>query len=97
MCRQFRSRDCKNLDTFLHVTTRPIIETSSNMRFGCWDFHYEVGLWRTNTHTWRTNTHVANHHTLGASAHVWRINTYKALDKRRASPGREQSDADAWQ
>lgn len=41
MCRQYRSRDCKNIDTFLHVTTRPIIETSSNMRFGCWDFHYD--------------------------------------------------------
>jgi protein XRP2 len=40
MCRQYRSRDCKNIDTYLHVTTRPIIETSSNMRFGCWDFHY---------------------------------------------------------
>ena len=41
MCRQYRSRDCKNMDTYLHVTTRPIIETSSNMRFGCWDFHYD--------------------------------------------------------
>ena len=41
MCRQYRSRDCKNIDTYLHVTTRPIIETSSNMRFGCWDFHYD--------------------------------------------------------
>ena len=41
MCRQYRCRDCKNIDTYLHVTTRPIIETSTNMRFGCWDFHYE--------------------------------------------------------
>ena len=41
MCRQYRCRDCKDIDTHLHVTTRPIIETSTNMRFGCWDFHYE--------------------------------------------------------
>lgn len=41
MCRQYRCRDCKDVDTHLHVTTRPIIETSTNMRFGCWDFHYE--------------------------------------------------------
>ena len=40
MCRQYRSRDCVDCDTHLHVTTRPIIETSANMRFGCWDFHY---------------------------------------------------------
>ena len=40
MCRQYRSRDCVNIDTHLHVTTRPIIETSTNMRFGCWDFSY---------------------------------------------------------
>ena len=39
-CRQYRSRDCVNIDTHLHVTTRPIIETSTNMRFGCWDFSY---------------------------------------------------------
>ena len=41
MCRQYRSRDCVNVDTHLHVTTRPIIETSANMRFACFDFHYD--------------------------------------------------------
>ncbi len=42
-CRQFRTRDCTDIDTRLLVATRPIIETSTKMRFGCFDFHW-VGL-----------------------------------------------------
>jgi protein XRP2 len=43
-CRQFRTRDCVDIDTRLLVATRPIIETSAKMRFGCFDFHYhELG------------------------------------------------------
>lgn len=39
--RQFRTRDCKACDILLTCATRPIIESSSNLRFGCNDFHYE--------------------------------------------------------
>ena len=40
-CRQFRTRDCVDIDTRLLVATRPIIETSTNMKFGCFDFHWK--------------------------------------------------------
>jgi len=39
-CQQFRSRDCANCRFALLCTTEPIIETSSNMHFGCFDFGY---------------------------------------------------------
>ena len=42
VCRQFRTRDCLDVDSRLLVATKPIIETSSNMRFGCFDFHYHA-------------------------------------------------------
>jgi protein XRP2 len=42
VCRQFRTRDCVDVDSRLLVATKPIIETSSNMRFGCFDFHYHA-------------------------------------------------------
>lgn len=42
VCRQFRTRDCVDVDSRLLVATKPIIETSSNMRFGCFDFHYDA-------------------------------------------------------
>eukprot|EP00854_Cymbomonas_tetramitiformis_P009976 gene9976-11812_t len=40
MCRQFRTRGCSDCDTMLYCCTRPVIETSKKMRFGCMDFHY---------------------------------------------------------
>ena len=40
VCRQFRTRDIKNVDIALHCATRPVIETSKGLRFGCYDFNY---------------------------------------------------------
>lgn len=37
---QFRTRDCQNLDISLLCQTEPVIETSSNIRFGCFNFSY---------------------------------------------------------
>eukprot|EP00747_Dinoflagellata_sp_TGD_P164313 gnl/TRDRNA2_/TRDRNA2_184087_c0_seq1.p1 gnl/TRDRNA2_/TRDRNA2_184087_c0~~gnl/TRDRNA2_/TRDRNA2_184087_c0_seq1.p1 ORF type:complete len:347 (-),score=72.65 gnl/TRDRNA2_/TRDRNA2_184087_c0_seq1:158-1198(-) len=39
-CQQFRSRDCHNCRLSLLSTTEPIIETSLNMQFACFDFFY---------------------------------------------------------
>ncbi|XP_038052962.1 protein XRP2-like isoform X2 [Patiria miniata] len=39
-CQQFRSRDCKSIDVFLHCGSQPIIEASTKMRFGCFQCHY---------------------------------------------------------
>lgn len=39
-CQQFRSRDCKRVDTFLHCNTQPIIESSTGMKFACLQFNY---------------------------------------------------------
>lgn len=39
-CQQFRSRDCEDCQFALMVTTEPIIETSVNMQFACFDFFY---------------------------------------------------------
>mmetsp|Transcript_45545 Transcript_45545/g.118014 ORF Transcript_45545/g.118014 Transcript_45545/m.118014 type:complete len:332 (-) Transcript_45545:347-1342(-) len=40
ICRQFRSRDCHDCDTLMLCSTRPIVESSTNMRFGCYDLPY---------------------------------------------------------
>ena len=40
VCRQFRTRDVRNVDVSLHCATRPVIETSRGLRFGCYDFNY---------------------------------------------------------
>lgn len=42
-CQQFRTRECKNLQVSLFVQTQPIIEDSSNIQLGCFDFFY-IGL-----------------------------------------------------
>ncbi|XP_033638770.1 protein XRP2-like isoform X1 [Asterias rubens] len=39
-CQQFRTRDCKSIDVFLHCSSQPIIETSTKIRFGCFQYHY---------------------------------------------------------
>jgi len=39
-CQQFRSRDCKDCKFALLSTTEPVVETSSNMQFACFDFTY---------------------------------------------------------
>lgn len=39
-CQQFRSRDCRDCDFGLFCATEPIIETSTGMRFGCFEFFY---------------------------------------------------------
>nr|CAB3265676.1 protein XRP2-like [Phallusia mammillata] len=40
-CQQFRTRDCTKIDTFLHCTTQPIIESSCKMKFGCYQLAYD--------------------------------------------------------
>uniref|UniRef100_A0A8I3WS22 Protein XRP2 n=1 Tax=Callithrix jacchus TaxID=9483 RepID=A0A8I3WS22_CALJA len=39
-CQQFRVRDCRKLDVFLCCATQPIIESSSNIKFGCFQWYY---------------------------------------------------------
>lgn len=39
-CQQFRARDCTDCKFALFSTTEPIIETSKNMQFACFDFSY---------------------------------------------------------
>lgn len=40
ICQQFRTRDCKRINTFLLCNTQPIIESSSSMKFGCVSVNY---------------------------------------------------------
>ncbi|XP_078078575.1 protein XRP2 [Mustelus asterias] len=43
-CQQFRTRDCKKMDVFLCCATQPIIESSTGMKFGCFQYYYpELG------------------------------------------------------
>jgi len=39
-CQQFRTRVCENLDIIIFSQTPPIIESSKNLRFGCFKFGY---------------------------------------------------------
>ncbi|XP_032232280.1 protein XRP2 [Nematostella vectensis] len=39
-CQQFRTRDCKKMDFFLLCDSQPIIESSSGMKFGCFQYYY---------------------------------------------------------
>uniref|UniRef100_A0A8C9TQY3 Protein XRP2 n=1 Tax=Scleropages formosus TaxID=113540 RepID=A0A8C9TQY3_SCLFO len=39
-CQQFRTRDCKKMDVFLCCATQPIIESSTGMKFGCYQYFY---------------------------------------------------------
>lgn len=39
-CQQFRTRDCRKMDIFLCCTTQPIIESSTGMKFGCFQYYY---------------------------------------------------------
>uniref|UniRef100_A0A8C9FP23 Protein XRP2 n=1 Tax=Pavo cristatus TaxID=9049 RepID=A0A8C9FP23_PAVCR len=39
-CQQFRSRDCRKLEVFLCCATQPIIESSTGMKFGCFQYYY---------------------------------------------------------
>ncbi|PSN42308.1 Protein XRP2 [Blattella germanica] len=39
-CGQFRTRDCRKMDIFLCCATQPIIESSSNLHFGCYQLYY---------------------------------------------------------
>lgn len=44
-CQQFRTRDCKKMDVFLCCATQPIIESSTGMKFGCFQYFYpELGF-----------------------------------------------------
>ncbi|XP_077978163.1 protein XRP2-like [Glandiceps talaboti] len=39
-CQQFRTRDCKKFEVFLCCQTQPIIESSTGMKFGCFQYYY---------------------------------------------------------
>jgi protein XRP2 len=39
-CQQYRARECENCDTLLFASTAPVVESSKNMRFGCFRFFY---------------------------------------------------------
>ncbi|XP_037530958.1 protein XRP2 [Nematolebias whitei] len=39
-CQQFRTRDCKKMDVFLCCATQPIIESSTGMKFSCFQYFY---------------------------------------------------------
>jgi len=39
-CKQFRCRDCADCRLALMCTTEPVIETSKNMQFACFEFFY---------------------------------------------------------
>lgn len=39
-CQQFRTRDCKKMDFFLCCDSQPIIESSSGMKFACYQYFY---------------------------------------------------------
>ena len=39
-CQQFRTRDCKRLDILLYCVTKPIIESTTGTKFGCFRFNY---------------------------------------------------------
>ncbi|XP_062854047.1 protein XRP2 [Trichomycterus rosablanca] len=39
-CQQFRTRDCKKMDVFLCCATQPIIESSTGMKFSCFQYYY---------------------------------------------------------
>lgn len=41
ICRQLRTRDCKDCSILLHCRTKPIIESSSELRFGCYSWRYK--------------------------------------------------------
>jgi len=40
ICQQFRTRDCRDIDIYLHIKTQPSIESSMNMRFSCLSVAY---------------------------------------------------------
>lgn len=39
-CQQFRTRDCKKMEVFLCCATQPIIESSTGMKFSCFQYFY---------------------------------------------------------
>ncbi|XP_060625819.1 protein XRP2 [Anolis sagrei] len=39
-CQQFRTRDCRKMEVFLCCATQPIIESSTGMKFGCFQYYY---------------------------------------------------------
>lgn len=39
-CQQFRTRDCRGIDVILHCDSQPIIESSTKMKFGCFQYYY---------------------------------------------------------
>jgi len=67
-CQQFRCRDCTDCRLALLSTTEPIIETSKDMKFACFDFFYfslreqlaHAGLRVVNNKWWQVHDFNAN-------------------------------------
>lgn len=68
-CQQFRARDCLHCKVALFCTTQPIIETSQQMSFACFDFFYfslreqlaKAGLKLWNNKWWQIHDFNHNH------------------------------------
>ncbi|XP_067934750.1 protein XRP2-like [Watersipora subatra] len=43
-CQQFRTRDCKKIEALLCCVTQPIIESTTAIKFGCFQFQYPLLL-----------------------------------------------------
>jgi protein XRP2 len=41
VCKQFRTRDCRELYVYLSCESQPIIEASHNIKFGCLTLNYD--------------------------------------------------------
>ncbi len=41
VCKQFRTRDCRDIYVYLSCESQPIIESSHNVKFGCLTLNYE--------------------------------------------------------
>ncbi|XP_069492717.1 protein XRP2 [Ambystoma mexicanum] len=39
-CQQFRTRDCRKMEVFLCCATQPIIESSTGVKFACFQYYY---------------------------------------------------------
>lgn len=40
VCKQFRTRDCRDTHVYLSCESQPIIESSHNVKFGCLTLNY---------------------------------------------------------
>jgi protein XRP2 len=48
VCKQFRTRDCRDIHVYLSCESQPIIESSHNIKFGCLTLNYDKLAGRKN-------------------------------------------------